>query len=479
MRNGRKHNRSLESVEEFRFGRVKRGKCRATRHVTKNDDDPRVTTLLRASGSAIYDAALAAYRRAEYDAALELLELDAPASDADRVRAALLRCWIARLRLEFDVWYERATFVAANATVPADRLTAESMLAVAAKRLGRLEEAARFSASVANAIEIPSGHAVDAAYVYALESWRDRDYDAAEAISRRFLSAGFGTVVFAQLLGWIEIKRERYAEGGKQFLRAFRAVSGEASPEPRQAAVLLHGIALVACDTVDMDLCRLAIAEYPRVEWHEQLWYAEFQLLICLQFCSTLVGDMQAAWEYARRAVFIAKEPTYRAIAECNAATISKQLGDVQTFEIQIANAWEIIRSVRWSATMAEERMALSTFALVAAGTKTAEARQALTILRSLSAKEEAYSALDRDRRSEAYDLWADARIHEVSGMRREAIDLYVRSFELWNEIGYILRTALVGLDLYRLTADERYLEPYEAVLALAPEAALPKAVAE
>lgn len=425
---------------------------------------------LARSESVAHRAAYSAYLKGDFETALSFLEIEAAISGAPDIRSRLLRCRIERVAGDDKAFYESASHAATLAVLPADRLTATAFLAAASRRLGRDAEAGRAFEQVAREIERPNADALEAAYLLALDLWQRRDYDASEAIVRRFSDAGYGGSLLLQLSGWTAVKREQYARAGKLFSAALRA-SREEEPYLRSLAIILHGIALVACDTVDLKLCRLAIREYDKIEWTSDLWFEHCNLLLCLRYCRMLEGDSTGAWADARRAVIIAKKPMYEAMGELLAAGLSQKFGDSRAFEIQLTHAWELIKSIRWSEANSAERMTLSEFAIIAATAMPAEARKALVLLRSLRAKRDTYNALDGDRRAEAFETWADGRIHEAGGMRSDAVALLKQSYAVFGEIGYILRQAYVGLDLYRLTADLRWLEAYENVKAIAPEA--------
>jgi DNA-binding CsgD family transcriptional regulator len=101
-----------------------------------------------------------------------------------------------------------------------------------------------------------------------------------------------------------------------------------------------------------------------------------------------------------------------------------------------------------------------------------AEARQAVTLYQSLSAKRNPQSGFAAgDRRIGAYEGIAAARVAEVLGRHELAVSEYERARTIWVEIGYEMRAALAALDLSRLTGDSRYDAVVQSALARAPKA--------
>jgi DNA-binding CsgD family transcriptional regulator len=101
-----------------------------------------------------------------------------------------------------------------------------------------------------------------------------------------------------------------------------------------------------------------------------------------------------------------------------------------------------------------------------------AEARQAVTLYQSLTAKRNPLSGFAAgDRRIEAYEAVAAARVAEILDRRGLAIFEYERALAIWVELGYFMRAALAALDLRRLTGSDRYDAPIEAALERAPNA--------
>jgi DNA-binding CsgD family transcriptional regulator len=100
-----------------------------------------------------------------------------------------------------------------------------------------------------------------------------------------------------------------------------------------------------------------------------------------------------------------------------------------------------------------------------------AEASKALTKYRSLKAKKNSLLAFEYDRRITAFEKVAGGRVAEALGQRGAAIRSYSEALDIWLELGFLMRAALVAIDLYQLTGDEDRLGAVQAALERAPAA--------
>jgi len=191
-----------------------------------------------------------------------------------------------------------------------------------------------------------------------------------------------------------------------------------------------------------------------------------------MRFLALLRGDLAGASIIARDAIAFATREAFVVIGETNAAVTSRLLGDERAWRIQLERAWDVLRSTSWHAADDDARVALTNFAIEATNAMPAEARQAVTIYQSLRVKPNPLSGFSgRDRRIDAYENVAAARVAEILGDRELAVREYRRALEVWIDIGFFMRAALAALDLRRLTGLAAYDAPVDAALARAPNA--------
>ncbi len=436
-----------------------------TRAVRKPAPDDRASAL---------DRAAVWFADAEYARCLELLACVA-ASDAATFAYAIL---LARARLragDLRAAEAASSDACARAKDPSEIVVANLVRGTILRALGSTREAAAAFAVAATALP----HADDAArgeYAYhsAIVAWDDGDVARAEAIVEGALASAPDAVraMLVQLLGWIELRRERYPAAAEHFLAALDLAARAQQRDLRLYGRLLNGLAIIASETIDRKLAQRYDAHLSAMRWTSGNAREHFNTITCQRFLALLRGDLPAAWQLSREAVAIAPNPTFLAIGETNAAVVSALVGDTFAAGVQFAAAWAAIERVSWSTADKEERVALTNFAIEAAGTFPAQARSAVTLYRNITGKRDPRLVFhDGDRRLQAFESMAAGRVSEALGNTKAAIENYERSLQLWIAVDYRMRAALVASDLRRLTSDPRYDHDIAVALARAPDA--------
>jgi DNA-binding CsgD family transcriptional regulator len=416
--------------------------------------------------------ALDALERADFAAAKALLATVRPRRRAESARAELLRARIARIEGEPEVWRAAAAEAARLHPEPAGRLLGLTLEAAALKQLNRdAESAAAFRAAWAAFSTADPRGVGEVAYLLAVDEWERRRYDRAAELVARNVRAGVHLPESEALLGWIDVAKERFSAAAGHFLAALGHLNAAPRDDVRLRARMIHALGVVASETIDLKLGQRVRREFEALEWPATLGIERFNTRTALRFLALLEGDVERAWILSRDAVVLAPNPAYAAIGETNAAVASRLLGDVRAAELQASRAWDILSKVRWSSIDHEGRVALTNFAIECAHVLPAEASKALTKYRSLTAKRNTLLAFEYDRRIVAFEKVASARVAEGLGQRGAAIRSYAAALEIWLELGFAMRAALVALDLYQLTGDEARLAPAQAALERAPAA--------
>jgi DNA-binding CsgD family transcriptional regulator/tetratricopeptide (TPR) repeat protein len=421
----------------------------------------------------VFAAAVDAFDRADFAVAGALIAAAAPTTRAQNGRIRLLEAQLARMLGDFPRVAEAARIARLDLAEPSERLLATMLCGIAAKRLGRPEEAAAFFADVERRLGRFDRSAVRyAVYLLALVAWESGDLERAESIARANIAADPGAYDSVALIGWIDVRRERFEPAGRTFLAAIDTLRATGRIDARFHARALHAVASVASETMDLPLGERAVAEYARVAWTDSLRVERFDTLQYLRFHLMQKGELEAASIAARDAIAFATREAFVAIGETNAAVSSRLIGEDRSWRIQLERAWNVLRSTSWRAADDDARVALTNFAIEAATEMPAEARQAVTLYQSLSAKRNPQSGFAAgDRRIGAYEGIAAARVAEVLGRHELAVSEYERALTIWVEIGYEMRAALAALDLSRLTGDSRYDAVVQSALARAPKA--------
>jgi len=419
-----------------------------------------------------FDAAATSFEKAEFDLAGAFLHFAEPSGRPNRGRHALLAARLERQHGDATACFDHGMLASKDHPESAGRLTGLALAAAAARRLARDDVADRLFARIRReaAADVRPETAL-AAYLAGTDAWARADYAAAEAAIVAHAALPQPDLGIRSLQGWIAVKRERYREAGARFAEALASPSPGFYSGVYERANTLHAALVIAAETADLPLGKRLRRAYESLPWKPSLARLKFLSLVNLRFLCLLEGDRKAAWFLAREATQIAPTPPHRIMAEIDAAVSSRLLGDDAACRLQFERAWQLVRAQRWGDATEEERVALSDFAAEAAREMPAEARQAITLYRSLRAKRAADSSLDDDVRVEAFTSLAFARVDEAMGDRASALERYRRALECYERIGLNLRIAIVAADLYRLTRDERYDALVKKTMGRAPKA--------
>jgi DNA-binding CsgD family transcriptional regulator len=422
--------------------------------------------------SILYRSALEAFDRAEYGQCAELIELAPISNDAERGAWALLSARCAKAIGDNETWYESAKVAGRDCESHGDRALGLALAAQAALRVSTAREASEFADRVLAAIANRRPRDIaEARYCIAVYRWEIGDVPGAQELARANLADGLVESETTALLGWAAAKEEDYASAGKLFVKALQALHASKRTDARLQSRLILGIAVIASETIDFALGRIAADEFRVLHWPAAHHTERCGTLNALRYLALLQGDLDSAYVFSRQATAGTAPPAYRAIAEIMGAVASRLLGDSGAETIGLRRAWDIVRTERWSENSEEARGALSYFMLEAAESFSAEARKASVIYRSLSPKVDPNSGLHADRRLVAFESMAAGRVAELSNDVASAIAAYEASLEIWQSIGYAMRAAFVALDLLRLTGRKSYRKAVCSALALAPKA--------
>jgi DNA-binding CsgD family transcriptional regulator/tetratricopeptide (TPR) repeat protein len=419
------------------------------------------------------EPAYEAYYGAEYRRCIDALSsLPAPVSDG--VEATLLRARAFYRMEDAPAAFDAATRAREAASTPSDVVVAHALCGAVLRALKKPREAAAVFERAADALNRASTAArAEFGYYVAFAAWEDGDLVRAESLIEQQLSAATDVLLgmLVQLLGWVEVRRERYAAAAERFLEALDVISSAQRKDVRFTARLVHGLAIIASETIDLRLAQRYERHLTEIRWTSGVHRQHFNTLTCQRFVALLQGDLERAWRLALDAIYAAPSDALRAIAETNAAVVSTLVGDSFAARAHFAAGWGFIESISWSKADEEERVALTNFAIEAASVMPSEARSAVTRYRNITGALDARLALHGDRRMQAFEAMAAGRVSEVMGKVKDAVENYERSRQLWVALDYRMRAALVAHDQHRLTGDRRYLHDVDVALARAPQA--------
>lgn len=429
------------------------------------------------AGSSSHDTGLAlawnAYGRAAYGECRGILRALDGRSGPARAELALLEARCAREEGDLAAWTAAADSVAAAHPDPARKLEGLALRALAHREAGRSAQADRDVKAVRAIVDRDGALAAGfATYFVAYDAWQCGELDEAETLANVALSAGDVRPFATALLGACAVARDRASKAAAYFAEALRDSRARPVPSLHLGATILCDASELARATIDLKLAKKIKRDFDEFSWPHELVALRVRALANFRAIALLEGDLDRAWFLSREATAFASDGAGVILGETNAAVASRLLGDERSARLQLARAFEAVRTHRLDGNVSDARVALATFAREAASDMPGEARKAMATYESLSPRDvRGVEVAAPERRMRALGAMAHGRIAEVRGNYDAAFDRYTEAFEAWRELHDLARAALVALDLQRLARDPHYDETLDAALARAPQA--------
>lgn len=432
----------------------------------------RVVVANRQDGADALELATQALINAEYVVCRRFVEFGSASARSRGAAAeyALVEARCARFQGDVEAWAAAADTAAQFHPDANARLEGLALRAHARLRSQRGAEAEADFERLERTLERdPEAMLGMPLYHLANRAWMRGDYDAADALVARNVEAGACVPLSLSMLGWSEMKRERFARAGSLFADVLANLKADGDVDVRLRAQMIQAASSVAGETGDLRLARKIRKEFDEFAWPESLAIERFHTLVALHYVALLEGDLEAAWTLAREAVVRAPSVGTEASGEIGFAAMSRLVGDDHAATFAFGRAWELLRKRRASSGDDETRAALAYFAAEAATEMPGEARKALALCESFGPREHASAA--RERRVRGAELLATARVAEAKGERERARVAYKHALDLWQTLRFDMRAAIVARDLRRLTRDRKYDSAIDVLLARAPKA--------
>ena len=355
----------------------------------------------------------------DWERAMSLLAGADLQARGDRVEAAFL---LARAALRAGQPARAAIALddAAELSEGADEnVTADMLRGTTLVRLGRadeglplLERAAAAGASAHHAVRAEAGYDLALAYYAAnrlddAETTLDAYADpAADIIHARAL----------ELYGWIEVRRERYPIAARHFFDALEALREATHRDALMVASLLHGMTVIALETLDLKLFARVRADVDAMTWSPELRARWFAIRRDRAFVELLEGNASEAWRLADETLFATAGGAERVAALVTLARIVRAAGDAFTPERLVRKAAALAVDVDWGASGAEDRAVLLALIRDAAETDTATAAALSALYEVLPAPRAPLDGLEVPPRLDALEHVAAAALARSRG---------------------------------------------------------------
>lgn len=406
------------------------------------------------------DEARTAWNAGEYEQLLRLLAGARLDRREDRVAAAALQ---ARALLAVDRPDEVAQLLqraGKEIKGPEETALSDMLLGAALTRTNRRDKGETLLEETAALAQKSAPHLVaEIAYYRALSRWSSFRLPEAEEIVDAALP-GATDVVRArllQLLGWIDVRRENYGAAAHEFTAALDELNKAKNTDLKGRGKVLHALAVIAAETIDVRMGRLVRREYESTPWTDDVRIERFRVLEYLSWLSLLEGDVARAWDERQFGLTLTVDSSYHTIALVDAAIVAGIVGDrfSETRYLELAGSL-LLRGDQVGLDL-ERRVAMLAFAATVPAANIETARKVLTLYERTRPRKTEMSSFEGDRRLDAYEQYARGKVAIAEGSTQQGLADLEQSLELWTRLGYRLRIATTANVLRTVTGDRRF----------------------
>jgi DNA-binding CsgD family transcriptional regulator len=311
----------------------------------------------------------------------------------------------------------------------------------------------------------------EAAFHLAALLWSELRFDEAESVVRTHLPNARGLVRarLEQMLGWIEVGRERFPVAVRHFERALSTYTKAGQRDELLHGRLLQAVSIAALETIDLDLLPSVDVEPPadlgrdaRQPWFHAMQNRGWLLMLAGRQSDALNGFLAAR--------VLAPSPAAASVAEVNLASFCRILGAPALACEHLHLARRQLRAQQWSRADPGERMALLEFALEAQKLGPTSAGKILTRYLSISPRPRPDLNFDNDRRAAAIEAMARGSLEAIHERRSAAMAAFGKALEIWSQLGYRYREAVTALLMHEADGDEEHLAIAARALTVAPQ---------
>ncbi|HEX3464289.1 MAG TPA: LuxR C-terminal-related transcriptional regulator [Candidatus Elarobacter sp.] len=353
--------------------------------------------------------------------------------------------------------------VAKEAKGAEETATGSMLLGAALTRTERREQGdAMLDETAATAQKSVPKLVAEIAYYRALSRWMSFRLAEAEEIVDAALPAATDVARsrLLQLLGWIDVRRENYGAAAHEFTAALEELNKAKNADAKGRARILLALVMIAAETIDLRLGRLARREYEKTTWTEDTRTERSRLLESLSWLSLLEGDVGRAWDERQLALTLSVDSTYHAIALVDAAIVAGIVGDRFSERRYLELAGALLLRGDQVNLDGDRRMATLAYVGTVPAANVETARKVMTLYERTRPKGSAagdLTAWEGDRRLDAYAGYARGKLAVAEGATQQGVTELERSLEAWTRLGYRLRTAITANVLRTVTGDRRF----------------------
>jgi DNA-binding CsgD family transcriptional regulator/tetratricopeptide (TPR) repeat protein len=329
------------------------------------------------------------------------------------------------------------------------------LLGSAHSQLGEFDRAATSFAAVRLAQPHPT-ILTETAYYEALSLWQIRDYKAARAVLQPAIGArqDIVTARALQLLGFIAIAEQNFAESHRHFEAALESLIRCRALDRHLEATLLHALSIgyAEVDVRDpVELDRMA----REFEWTDALVAEHVQTLRHIGLAYARRRQPDTALDRFLEAAAVQSDSPWTIAALSDAATLSLRLNEPVNAGGYLRRCARIAEDLCWEAVAGEARMALLHFATALARSGDGgKARRYLDCYHGrdrLGARLPALSALNFDSRLQSFERHAEGLVRGALGLP-DAVPILADVVNEWRRLKYVSRSDEARDDIRALT---------------------------
>lgn len=278
------------------------------------------------------------------------------------------------------------------------------------------------------------------------------------------------------LRSWMYAGVEDYRSQLNDLLAAFKLFDEEGYRcDLTGVAIALNSMLRLAFELGDDAAVCAGEAAYDTIEWTRDIQDYRFLCVRALAWHAFLQGEpARAQWLFKESNDF-APSTAWKVMAHVDRAFVARMnLNEAWATE-ELYQAHSLARTVSWSATSGEERMALMTLAVLFAPVEMSQAQRYVSTYIQIGSENlnPTLAAAHETRRNIAYQKFAEGRVQAVLGNTVLAIKSLEAAYEIFTQIEHEYRAALAAQALYEITKHENWLKLAQAHAAKFPKSAI------
>ncbi len=243
-------------------------------------------------------------------------------------------------------------------------------------------------------------------------------------------------------------------------------------------SVALHAMLELAFELGERDAVAQGERLYDALEWTADLQTYKFLCVRALAWQAFLEGESARAQWLFKDSKDLAPTVAWKVMAHVDRAFVARMTGNEAWATEELYQAHNLARTVQWGATMGEERIALTSLAVLFAPLDMGQAQRYVSTYIQLGTQNvDPTIGASHQRRTQALEKFASGRVQAVLGNKNLAVKNLESAYQVFSQIQHEFRAALAAEALYELTQEDAWNRMAQAHALVFPNSALCKQV--